>query len=473
MLMTIALLAMATPSSLFVRSFSVSDTQLISSYHTSTCLRMSSTPFNHARRKNIRLPLLVDINDDDDGQPLYDVPLPNYHLPPELTTASLYELKLDIPLHRSVIQDAIGISSAKSSSDDSSCSYGHLVYKREDSIDLVGSIGCVSEILIGAPASSSAQNANERKLALQREDSGPLFVLARGSYRFRVKEIISSIPYPTAIVEEVFDEKLMDRNIDNKSYADDHDDDNDAYNTLSSKELVKQILQCLGKLLKDQVEATATPLSPLEQSILENAPSLTPMAQARQRKFDAEERLAVFQTFTISLLDLAPDETDRIYTVAMMAGELANLSSNVRVQMLVMTDGVARLRLVLRELSTILSMDSARRITKSLSLGGDANDGLNVKSLQVAEETQKQLQVGTPKLPPWASQIKKGVKVEYWWDDKEGWCLGTVCDDPIKIMDEMIVTVKFDADGSVHKLPLRGDDKARWRPPKGNTGTYD
>ena len=454
-LMTIAvLLVMATPSSLFVRSFSA----------------MSSTPFNYARR-NIRLPLLVDIrNDDDDdgrdGQLLYDVPLPNYHLPPELTTASLYELKLDIPLHRSVIQDAIVISSAKTSSNDS-CSYGHLVYKHEDSIDLVGSIGCASEILIGAPV--SAQNANERRLALQREDSGPLFVLARGSYRFRVKEIVSSIPYPTAIVEEVFDEKLMDRNIDSK-HAD--GDDNDAYNTLSSKELVKQILQCLGKLLKDQVEATTTPLSPLEQSILEDAPSSTPMIQARQRRFDAEERYAVLQTFITSLLDLAPDERDRIYAVAMMAGELANLSSNVRVQMLVMTDGVARMRLVLRELSTMLSMGSARRITKSLSLGCGA-DSLNFKSLQVAEESQKQLQVGTPKLPQWASQIKKGVMVEYWWDDKEGWCLGTVCDDPIKIMDEMIVTVKFVVDGSIHKLPLRGDDKARWRPPKGNTGSYD
>jgi hypothetical protein len=140
--------------------------------------------------------------------------------------------------------------------------------------------------------------------------------------------------------------------------------------------------------------------------------------------------------------------------------------------MLVMTDGVARMRLVLRELSTMLSMGSARRITKSLSLGGGA-DSLNFKSLQVAEESQKQLQVGTPKLPQWASQIKKGVMVEYWWDDKEGWCLGTVCDDPIKIMDEMIVTVKFVVDGSIHKLPLRGDDKARWRPPKGNTGSYD
>jgi hypothetical protein len=160
----------------------------------------------------------------------------------------------------------------------------------------------------------------------------------------------------------------------------------------------------------------------------------------------------------------------------MMAGELANLPSDARVKMLVTTDGVARLRLVLRELSFILSMDSARQITKSLSLGGGGTgDSINIdpRSLKEAEDSQKQLQVGTPKLPKWADQIKKGIRVEYFWNEDEGWCLGTVHEDPIKIMDEIIVTLKFDDDGTIHKLPFRGDDKARWRPPKGNTGAFD
>ncbi|KAL3762414.1 hypothetical protein ACHAW5_010708 [Stephanodiscus triporus] len=436
------------------------------SCYSSTCLRMSSTPFNYGQqqtaRRNIRLPLLVDISKDD-GQLQYDVPLPNDHLPPELTTASLFELKLDIPLHRSVIQDAI--SSTKLSD---SCSYGHVVYKPDNSDGLVGCVGCASDILIGA--TSAAQNAEERSLARGREDSGPLLVLARGSYRFRVKEIVKSIPYPVAIVDEILDEKK------NRDDSDTDEDDDDALNTLSSKDLVKQIFQSLGKLLRAQAEAAAAPLSPLEKSILEDAPSSTPMAQAIQRRFDAEERIAVFQIFTSSLLDLAPDERDRIFAVGMMAGELANLPSDARVKMLVMTDGVARLRLVLRELSKLLSMDSARKITKSLSLGGGGNgDSIKIdpRSLKEAEESQKQLQVGTPKLPKWADQIKKGIRVEYFWNEDEGWCLGTVNEDPIKIMDEIIVTVKFDDDGSIHKLPFRGDDKARWRPPMGNTGTFD
>jgi len=338
----------------------------------------------------------------------------------------------------------------------------------DNSDGLVGSVGCASEILIGAP--SAAQNAEERSLARARDDSGPLFVLARGSFRFRVKEIVNSIPYPVAIVDEILDEKVIHGDSDTNK------DNDDAFDTLSSKDLVKQIFLSVGKLLKAQAEASAAPLSPLEKSILEDAPSSTPMAQAIQRRFDAEERIAVFQTFTSSLLDLAPDERDRIFAVAMMAGELANLPSDVRVKMLVTTDGVARLRLVLRELSSILSMDSARQITKSLSLGGGGTgDSINVdpRSLKEAEDSQKQLQVGTPKLPKWADQIKKGIRVEYFWNEDEGWCLGTVHEDPIKIMDEIIVTLKFDDDGTIHKIPFRGDDKARWRPPKGNTGAFD
>ena len=451
-------------SSIFVQGFTVRPRP--GAINCLTCLRMSSTPFNYGQqqtaRRNVRLPLLVDIRKDH-GQLRYDVPLPNAHLPPELTTASLHELKLDVPLHKLVIQDAI--SSTKLSD---SFSYGHVVYKPDNTDGLVGSVGCASEILIGAP--SAAQNAEERSLARARDDSGPLFVLARGSFRFRVKEIVNSIPYPVAIVDEIMDEKVMHGDSDTNK------DNDDAFDTLSSKDLVKHIFLSVGKLLKAQAEASAAPLSPLEKSILEDAPSSTPMAQAIQRRFDAEERIAVFQTFTSSLLDLAPDERDRIFAVAMMAGELANLPSDARVKMLVTTDGVARLRLVLRELSFILSMDSARQITKSLSLGGGGtSDSINIdpRSLKEAEDSQKQLQVGTPKLPKWADQIKKGIRVEYFWNEDEGWCLGTVHEDPIKIMDEIIVTLKFDDDGTIHKLPFRGDDKARWRPPKGNTGAFD
>ena len=381
------------------------------------------------------------------------MPLPNAHLPPELTTASLYELKLDVPLHRSVIQYA-----TTSSMNEDGCCYGHVVYKQPNSDDLVGSIGCASEILIGAPYATN-NNAEEN---IDRDDSGPLLVLARGSYRFRVKEIVKSIPYPVAIVDELLDDELQNE----EEVATDDDEEGDIYDTLAPNELVKQIFLCLDKILNTQVEEASIPLTPLQKSILEDSG-----AAAEQQIFDAEERLAVFQTFTSSLLDIATDEKDRYFVVAMMAGELSNLPSNVRSKMLVTTNGLERLRIVLRELSSILAMDSAKLISRSLSLGGEGNDiGLDPESLQKAEDEQKKLQVGTPKLPMWADQIRKGSRVEYWWDEVEGWCLGTVDDDPLKVMDEIILSVKFDDDGSIHKLPLRGDEKARWRPPQENTG---
>mmetsp|Transcript_8611 Transcript_8611/g.17349 ORF Transcript_8611/g.17349 Transcript_8611/m.17349 type:complete len:543 (-) Transcript_8611:211-1839(-) len=438
-------------------------------------------------RENIRLPLLVSIENDGSST----IPLPNSHLPEELATASLYELEVKTPVHKMVIQEAIaGSVSSSSSLKQSGRCYGHIVWKKDDADGLVGAIGCAGEIFIGAPSSEAyalgifgedwqGQGVDISNVISSSSDGGnesvPLYVLARGSYRFRVKEVVSSIPYPIAIVDEIIDEELCEgikEKIKGSSNDDDFDND-DIYSTLSQKELVPRVLQSLQEVLKNQLEKISTPLTPLEQSILENAPSSTPMAQAIQNKFDAEERMAVFETFTASLLDIAPDERDRMFAVAMMAGELVNLPSELRVEMIKTVDGEARLRLVLRELSSIVAMDSARRMAKSISLG-DTNTGKGIESsvlgtdstsLKAAEDSKKELKVGTPQLPSWADQIQIGVRVEYFWNEIEGWCAGTVVDDPIKILDELVVSVKFDDDGSTHRLPFRGDEKARWRPP--------
>ncbi|EJK49961.1 hypothetical protein THAOC_31110, partial [Thalassiosira oceanica] len=52
--------------------------------------------------------------------------------------------------------------------------------------------------------------------------------------------------------------------------------------------------------------------------------------------------------------------------------------------------------------------------------------------------------------------------IEYWWDETVGWSVGTVVEDPVKVIDELIITVTFDDDGSTHRLPLKGDEKARF-----------
>jgi len=431
-------------------------------------LQMSATPFNYGQRQrahtDVRLPLLVDLCADN-SQLRYDVPLPNMHLPPELTTTSLVELEVAVPLHCMMIEDAV--SSAREDLQ-FSCCYGHVVHSPHDEVsDLVGSIGCAGEILISTPSAMEAKGAD---LA---EAETPLSVLARGSFRFRVKKIVKSIPYPVAIVDEILDDNIRDKSTENHV-----EEEGDIYDTLPPKDLIREIFQCLEFILKRQVDRAATPLSPLEQQILENAPSSAPLKRAQQQQLYAEESVAVFHAFKSSLLDIAPEERDKRYAVAMMAGELGNLPPKVRVEMLAMTDGEARLRLVLRELSSILAMESARTITKTLSLDlkkGEDGSGINkmdVDGLREVEEARKELNVGNPQLPPWASQIKQGVRVEYFWNEDEGWCAGTVVAEPLRIVDEIIVTVSFDDDGSVHKLPLRGDDKARWRPPP-RGGSFD
>ncbi|KAL7448912.1 hypothetical protein ACHAWC_001030, partial [Mediolabrus comicus] len=431
-----------TPS---LRSVSIATT---ASTISSTRLQM-----NYGREvamKNVRLPLIVDTNGD------YSVPLPNRHLPPELTTASLYQLNLIVPIHKSVIEDAV---KSKGDAMESQCYYGHLVSKQSGNNEgnsLIGAIGCASEILIATPSSITSEEVLEERGELDRtldkfdsDDSGLLHVLSRGAFRFKVKKIVSSIPYPVAIVDELLDDDDDDNDddddsdskssdFDNEMSEHDEDDDDDIYATLPPKTLIQQILQSLETILEKEVEATAKPLSPLEQSILETADSGSPISQAIQRQFDAEERLVNFQTFRSSLLDIAPDPRDRIFCVGMMAGELANLPANVRVKMLETVNGIDRLRIVMRELSAILAMDSARRMAKSLSLQGGGDGDVrdiktDLKSLQEAEESKKDLKVGTPQLPQWAGQIQKGVRVEYFWNEVEGWCIGTVCEDPLKV----------------------------------------
>ena len=395
-------------------------------------------------KKNVKIPLLIDINNESG----YSVPLPNDHLPAELTTASLYQLDLAIPIHKSVIQDAV---QNKGSSVDEQCYYGQVVC-RQDEDSLVGAIGCASEILIATPASITSEEVLEGRgdteqtvTKFDADDSGMLHVLGRGAFRFRVKEVISSIPYPIAIVDELVDEDEEEVTIESNE---EDDDDDDIYSNLSTKSLIQQVLQSLETILKNEIEATAKPLSPLEQSILETAETASPLMQAIQRKFDAEERLVNFQTFRSSLLDIASNPIDRAFCVGMMAAELANLPASTRVKMLQTVSGTHRLRIVMRKLSSILAMDSARRVAKSLSLQ-ETGDGVDIKtdlkSLQEAENSKKDLKVGTPQLPQWAGQIQRGVRVEYFWNEVEGWCIGTVCEDPVKILDEVIISVKVSA----------------------------
>jgi hypothetical protein len=227
------------------------------------------------------------------------------------------------------------------------------------------------------------------------------------------------------------------------------DEDLQFYATMSVGELNRRIMQGLKSFIDYKIHQAknANAISPLEMSIVEGTGLMLPDPAAQSDQ--AEEMAAVFDVFGSSLADIAPTPTEQSFAIAMMAAEICQFDNEMRSQMLQMTDGVARLKLVCHKVEETVGRNQAMKITQELT---------------EPEEDEKELQVGAPQLPAWAAQIKKGMRVDYYWNDEWEWASGEVVQDPVKIMDEYLINVKFDADGEVHTLPLNPDDKVRWRP---------
>jgi predicted DNA-binding protein YlxM (UPF0122 family) len=386
------------------------------------------------RRQNMEIPLL-DLKGSEYADKII-TPLPSSHLPNELRTIHLYGMELRRPIHKMLVEHAIEHPTA--GGDDRL--FGHLVTTqgRNDDDSLVGVIGCTAEILI------NAKEANPENAGSDLGDDVPITVLCRGSFRFRVREVIKTFPYPVAIVDEFVDDEVS-LSASNKDEVD--DDDDDPYATLDTPDLVRRIFVGLRSIINQKLQKTS--MSPLEQAILQD--SGVNVANAEVEKSQAEEMAAVLEVFQSSLIDIAPMPVDRYFAIGMMAAEMADFDNVLREELLCMTDGVARLRLVLEEVERKVSLNQAKKVAD--------------ETTDKVDEIQKDLKVGQPELPKWAKSLSDGTRVEYFWNEEYGWCSGVVVGQTEKIVDEIIVTVRFD-DGEVHRLPLTADEKIRWRPPK-------
>lgn len=404
--------------------------------------------------RGLRLPLL-DLTGSEHASEMI-VPLPSSHLPDELTTLNVYGMQLTRPAHQMIVDQAVEAEERL---------FGHVAYKTSQD-DLTGAIGCAAEVLLKADA------LEEVSQSLGQGHAPPATVLCRGSFRFIVKEVIKSIPFPIAIVDELEDGEpgsgnmytkpnVLLRDIDNESNVDEEEDesdieddeadgDDDYYASLSVSELVQRMLIAMKQHVDQQLSVIPEDMSPLEQAILEesNLPGLDTNAQHQA----AEEMAAVFEVFAASIGDLFGSPKEQYYAIAMMAAEMINAGNQVRMKILAMTDGVERMRLVLRKLEDMVGMAQARKIAHSIT---DEKD-----------ELERDLQVGDPELPPWAKQIRKGMRLEYFWNEEWGWCEGEVIEEPLKIVDEILLTVHFASDGSTHRLPVTAEEKVRWRPPQ-------
>jgi len=492
-------------------------------------------------QRSITLPLL-------DGSPQASssisaqtiVPLPSAHLPDELATLNLYGFEVSAPVHKMLIDESIktaGIYVAEEGDLPQvrpGC-YGHLVSRGEND-DLVGSIGCAVDVVMATPAQSpgldieremddmvgaatrgdfsakdrgSSSNDDEEEASSKEggEDES-LVVLVRGSFRFVVREVIKTIPYIVAVVDELRDdepgtvkneedtaataaeeevagsanvieqqsssegifyndfedfgdsfgqeeqpistkkEKIESSDDDNED-DDEDDDDDDIYSDLSTQELVQRSMAAMKAIVDQKIHsATVAGMTPLEKSILEDAGMPIPNKDAQLSQ--AEEYGAVLEIFRTELIDICPRPKDVYYAVGMLTAEMADANNEMRTKCLTTTDGVERLRFILRMAEDRINKVAAQRLTE-----------------QITEEVsadEKDLQVGKAEIPRWAYQIKKGTRVSYFWNEIEGWCKGYVAEDPVKIGDELIIAVTFDDDGSTHKLPFLAEEKVRWRP---------
>ena len=397
-------------------------------------------------RKDVYLPLL-DLSDSEIAEKVI-VPLPSSHLPDELTTLNLYGMELSRPIHKMLIQEAIQKGTDLQSEErPKQRAFGYLVHKSNPD-SLVGAVGCAAEVLIQAARQDVPPDASERG------QDPPIAVLYRGCYRFQVKQIVRSIPYPVVLVDELVDDFHGDNSTLSRliqSDDEDYDDHNlEDYINLSVRELNQRIMQASKTLVVQRLQEVANQpdVSPLERSILESATLFT-LDQASQEE-QAEEAAAVFDVFSSSLLDFAPSRKEQMYAIAMMAAELASFDNEIRRKIIATTDSLWRLQLVCKHIEDIIRMKHARKVASQI--------------IEEKDESSKDLKVGPPTLPPWANQIRKGTRVEYYWNDEWEWSPGEVIADPVKIMDELLIQIKFDADGEVHTLPLNPDEKLRWRP---------
>ncbi len=388
------------------------------------------------KRRNVTLPLL-DLTKSTSSLPSSNIitPLPSSHLPLELSTLHIYGMELKAAIYKMMIHDTLAKFTPKSSSSSSinfqedifgrdgsqEPMYGHLIgrimsdERKDDEINsLVGCIGCASEIILSTPSDSvqietlaeddNVMTYNDFNNDVVVDNVKSIFddgniedsvitVLTKGSFRFVVKEVIQTFPYPIAIVDELLDddcdsslsnqryrdvkeqgedeeEEVDDGNNDNYDNDEDEDDydDYDIYASLTPSELMQRTLSAMKAIVDQKLDTKPKTMSPLELSILEQKGMSTDaaMAMASMQRDHAEEMAAIFDVFTSSLLDIAPSKTERYYSVAMLAAEFGGLDNDVRREMLLTLDGVNRLRIVLEAMEKKISLVQAKKLTADI-----------------------------------------------------------------------------------------------------------
>lgn len=370
-----------------------------------TCLQQSSSSYFQAlKRRDVEIPLMdMTTESSKDYDDSIIVPLPSSHLPEDLSTLNMYGMQLKVAIHKMMMEEATsktGINTNDVSGDifgalkGKEALYGHVIAKKKGSDDLVGAIGCAGEIVLAVPSPSVQMSDTDDGNPLfadavspgENNEDAPMTVLVKGAFRFVVKEVKQTFPFPIAIVDELLDEppNVSESSAIARSEYDENDEDDeedyDMYADLPPSELVPRTLAAMKAITDQGINTKPKEMSPLEQSILEQSSIPQGMVQglSSMERSQAEEMAAVFDIFVASLIDIAPMPVDRYYAVALMGGEMAGLENSERRAILTTRNGVERLRLVLQKLEEKISMVQAKKLTDDI-VGKSDEDSKDLK----------------------------------------------------------------------------------------------
>ena len=502
------------------------------SYRSNVQLNLSSSDYNQfqsLQRKGITLPLM-DLASSPSSSDTIITPLPACHLPTELSSFHIYGMQLQVAIHKMMIEETLSKLQVGNRSGEPSAAmiglqedifgrdttseplYGHLISARKenegngdesdsdsDSSKLVGAIGCAAEIIIATPSdtvqmetvmedpslsssfSSLPTSTDGNNDPSKQNQDSIITVLTKGSFRFIVREVVQTFPYPIVVVDELLDDPISNNDDDYvkeeenatdsssssaaalqkekiyNDFADEYEEDEDfddeeedIYSNLTPTDLMQRTFSAMKAIVDQKLDVKSKPISPLEQSILEEKGLSSDTASSMEslKRDQAEEMAATLDVFISSLIDIAPSKTERFYVVAMMAAEFGGLDNGLRREILVTTNGVERLRKVVKALEKKISFVQAKKLTQGI--------------VDKSDDASKELKVGKPTIPEWAKRLSKGMKIEYYWSEQDGWLVGTIVE-AVMIVDELIVTVLFD-DGETVRLPFDPEEKVRWRP---------
>ncbi|GMI17125.1 hypothetical protein TrLO_g13530 [Triparma laevis f. longispina] len=132
---------------------------------------------------------------------------------------------------------------------------------------------------------------------------------------------------------------------------------------------------------------------------------------------------------------------ERVWRLGCEVISLCDLSTEERANLIALTSGLERLRL----LRSILKI----KIGETKITAGSGWD------LQVSESGD---------VPKQALSLNVGQKVEYYWNEEYEWQPATVVNKIGPVGGEVLFDLKFDSDGEVHRCGFGFEDRGRWRP---------